>query len=418
MKKYFRNIILLIGIFYFHYSLKGQSDTTNISNLLKMSLSDLMNQEVITSSKFNQKVAEAASSISVITSDEIKYFNYSTLGEALNSLSGFYLSSDKNYLYTGSRGFSRPTDYNNRIVVMIDGHVMNEVVYGSISMENAMGLNLGNIDRIEIIRGPGASIYGSGAMLDIINIILKKGSQTNGLEVSAGSGSYGRNEISAVFGKQVNKLDISTSAIGGISNGENYYFPELNNSLKNYGVSKGMDWEKFAGFQTKVTYKNFNIAGLLTGRLKSIPTGAFGTNLNGKVYTEDDRSFLEMSYKFQLGKRGSILLRGYFDNYYYSGTYPSNTVDSSDESSRGKWGGSELQYYQEIGKRNILTAGLEYKNILRTDYKELVNSKVYFNKNFPYSFYSLNIQDQFNIIKQLSLTAGLDMTCIQYLGTP
>src|SRR5664279_732891 len=99
--------------------LSGQIDTTGVNRLFEMNLSDLMNQKVVTASKYSQNSVEAASSIGVITSDEIKKYGYRTLGEALNSQRGMYLSDDKNYIYLGSRGFSRPTDYNNRIVVMI-----------------------------------------------------------------------------------------------------------------------------------------------------------------------------------------------------------------------------------------------------------------------------------------------------------
>src|SRR5450759_4300528 len=146
--------------------LSGQIDTSGVNRLFEMDLLDLMNQKVVTASKYSQNSAEAASSIGVITADEIKLYGYRTLGEALNSQRGMYQSNDKNYLYVGSRGFSRPTDYNNRIVIMIDGHIMNEVVYGSGFMGNELGINLDNVKKIEIIRGPGASVYGSGAMLN------------------------------------------------------------------------------------------------------------------------------------------------------------------------------------------------------------------------------------------------------------
>src|SRR5665647_854381 len=180
-------------------SLSGQIDTTGMNKLFEMDLTDLMNQKVVTASKYSQSSAEAASSIGVITADEIKQFGYRTLGEALNSRRGMYLSNDKNYLYVGSRGFSRPTDYNNRIVIMIDGHIMNEVVYGSAFMGNELGINFDNIERIEIIRGPGASVYGSGSMLNIINLISKKGADINGVTVSAGIGSFGKKDLSAIY---------------------------------------------------------------------------------------------------------------------------------------------------------------------------------------------------------------------------
>jgi iron complex outermembrane receptor protein len=386
--------------------LSGQIDTTGVKQLFDMDLSDLMNQKVVTASKYTQSSAEAASSIGVITSDEIKQFGYRTLGEALNSQRGMYLSNDKNYTYVGSRGFSRPTDYNNRIVLMIDGHILNEVVYGASFMGNELGINLDNIERIEIIRGPGASVYGSGSMLNIINLIMKKGADINGVSVSAGIGSFGKKDLSAIYGKKIKNTDISISGTGGTYKGENYYFSELDAPETNFGRSVGNDWEKFIGFQAGITNNNLKFSSGYTTRSKGIPTGAFNTDLNGDVESTDSRFYIESSYQKELKKNSSLLFRLYFDDYYYSGSYPSGGTDFFDAST-GRWAGTELQYYLEAGKRNIITAGFEYKYTFRADYKDWNNDTIYFDKNFPFSFFSFYAQDQIKLAKNLNLTAGL-----------
>jgi outer membrane receptor for ferrienterochelin and colicin len=386
--------------------LYGQVDTTGINKLFEMSLSDLLNQEVITTSKFAQKSAEAASSIIVITSDEIRYFNYSTLAEALNSCPGIYISNDKNYTYVGSRGFSRPTDYNNRILIMIDGHVFNEVVYGSAFMGNELGLDLKNIKRIEIIRGPGASVYGSGAMLNVVNIIMKKGYEINALQLSTGLGSFGRKDFSAEYGKQIGNFNVSASAIGGLYNGQNYYFPELNSSETNYGISRDMDWEKYGGFHAKIENENFSLSGAVTSRIKGVPTGAYQTNLTGDVSSTDNRGYIEAGFKKNLTMKSSMFVKAYYDSYHYTGSWPIGTWNDRD-AGNGKWAGSEVQYYLEAGEKNIITAGLEYKYIFRANYKEWDDSNVYFNDNFPFTFLSLYAQDQFKILDNFILTGGL-----------
>jgi outer membrane receptor for ferrienterochelin and colicin len=386
--------------------LTGQVDTTGVKQLFEMDLMDLMNQKVVTASKYIQNSTEAASSIGVITADEIKNYGYRTLGEALNSQRGMYLSNDKNYLYVGSRGFSRPSDYNNRLVVMIDGHILNEVVYGSALMGNELGINLDNVERIEIIRGPGASVYGSGSMLNTINLIMKKGAIINGATVSAGIGSFGKEDLSAIYGKKIKNTDINISGTGGTYHGENYYFKELDDPESNFGKSVGKDWEKYFGFQSAVTNNNLKLSAVFTTRSKGIPTGAFNTDLTGDVESTDKRYYLESSYRKELGKISSLLFRLYFDGYDYSGSYPSGGEDSFDASA-GRWAGTEVQYYLEAGKRNIITAGFEYKYIFRSDYREWNNDTTYFNHNYPFSFYSIYLQDQVKIIQNLNLTMGL-----------
>jgi outer membrane receptor for ferrienterochelin and colicin len=404
--KYLYRLFLFIASLTVSAISLGQVDTAGIKGLFEMSMTDLMNQKVITASKYAQNIAGAASSISVITADNIKQYGYRTLGEALNSQRGMYLSNDKNYIYVGSRGFSRPTDYNNRLVVMIDGHNMNEVVYGSAFMGNELGLNLDNVERIEIIRGPGGSVYGSGAMLNIINIIMKKGAETNGASVSAGTGSFGKYDLSAVYGEKFKNTDISVSGTSGLYNGENYYFSELDAPQTNYGVSRGMDWEKYVGLQGSIIHNNLKLSGDFSSRSKGIPTGAFNTDLTGDVESLDQRSYAEFSYKVELKKNSSLLFRTYYDDYYYSGSYPTNGENSFDAST-GRWAGTEIQYYLEAGKRNVVTAGFEYKYIFRSDYKDWSDDTTYFNRNFPFSFLSFYAQDQIKIIKNLNLTAGL-----------
>ena len=387
-------------------SLYGQVDTIQINKLFEMSFSDLMNQEVTTSSKFIQKSSEAASSIGVITADEIKNFGYRTLGEALNSQRGIYLSNDKNYLQVGSRGFSRPTDYNNRLIIMIDGHMMNEVVFGSAFMGNELAINLDNVEKIEIIRGPGASVYGSGAMLNIVNILMKKGSDVSGLSLSATIGSFGKNDLGLVYGKKLKNLDFSLSGKGGIYKGEEYFFNELNSPETNNGLSGETDWEKYIGFQSSVSINDFKLAGSFSGRSKGIPTGAFNTDLGGDTKTIDNRYYIEASYRKEINSNSSILLRSYFDDYNYYGLYESGGVNSFDDS-KGRWGGAEIQYYLEAGNSNIITAGVEYKYVFRADYREWDSDTTYFDKNIPFSSFSLYVQDQVTILKNLHLTAGL-----------
>lgn len=399
-------VILFAVLISIDLSLSGQIDTTQINKLFEMSFSDLMNQEVSTSSKFVQKSSEAASSIGIITAEEIKFFGYKTLGEVLNSQRGMYLSNDKNYMYVGSRGFSRPTDYNNRFVIMIDGHIINEVVYGSAFMGNELAINLANVEKIEIIRGPGASVYGSGAMLNIINVIMKKGSETDGVTVSAGTGSFGKNDLSAIYGKKIKNTDISISGTGGTYKGEDYYFSELDAPETNNGISTGMDWEKYIGFHTGITNNNFNLSAAFSSRSKGIPTGAYNTDLTGKVESRDDRYYIEASYRKELRKNSSLLFRSYYDDYYYTGSYPSGGMNYFD-ASYGRWAGAEIQYYLEAGNRNIITAGIEYKYIFRSDFKAWDDDTTYFDNNFPFSSFSVYAQDQIKIVKNLHLTAGL-----------
>ena len=77
-----------------------------------------------------QPVAEVASPVTLITADEIHAHGFHTLGEALQWVRGMYVTSDRVYSYLGIRGIQRPGDFNNKVLLALDGHVMNGNVFG------------------------------------------------------------------------------------------------------------------------------------------------------------------------------------------------------------------------------------------------------------------------------------------------
>ena len=86
------------------------------------------------------------------------------------------------------RGFGRPSDYNNRVLVMIDGHRLNDNIYNAarIGTEGIVDLDL--VERIEIIRGPGSALYGTSAFFAVVNVITRRGGALGGIELGAEAG--------------------------------------------------------------------------------------------------------------------------------------------------------------------------------------------------------------------------------------
>jgi len=145
---------------------------------------------VFGASKYEQKVTEAPASVSIVTAEEIARYGYRTLADILQSLRGFYVSNDRNYQYSGVRGFGRPGDYNNRLLLLIDGHRANDNVYNSAYIGHEFPVDVDLIDRVEVIRGPSSSIYGTSAFFGVINVITKRGRDYQGVEVSSEAGNY------------------------------------------------------------------------------------------------------------------------------------------------------------------------------------------------------------------------------------
>jgi outer membrane receptor for ferrienterochelin and colicin len=98
-------------------------------DIMDLSPEELKNVQVYTASMYVQNSREAPSAVTVITADQIREFGYHTLADALRSVRGFEVSYDRDYTYLTVRGFSRPGGYNDQILLLINGHRLNDNIY-------------------------------------------------------------------------------------------------------------------------------------------------------------------------------------------------------------------------------------------------------------------------------------------------
>ncbi len=187
--------VILIPILFPSTVLAATDDDMNetTADLTELGPEQLMKIEVATvstASKFEQKVTEAPSSVSIVSADEIKKYGYRTLADILRSLRSFYITYDRNYSYVGVRGFGRSGDYNTRILLLVDGHRINDNLYNAAPLGTEFVVDVDLIDRVEVIRGPGSSLYGNNAFFAVVNVITRQGRNLGGVEVSGEAGSF------------------------------------------------------------------------------------------------------------------------------------------------------------------------------------------------------------------------------------
>ncbi len=144
-------------------------------------------------SKGLTSVDEAPASTTVLTQEELRAFGWRNLAEAVSGVRGFFLSDDRNYTYVGVRGFSPPGDLNTRILILWDGHSMNDVWAGQGYAAHDLSVDLEEVERIEVVRGPGSALYGTGAFFAVINVVPREslGTQQH-VEVTGIGGGAGR----------------------------------------------------------------------------------------------------------------------------------------------------------------------------------------------------------------------------------
>ncbi len=385
--------------------------------LLDLSLEQLVEVEVPTvvgASKYAQKATQAPSAISVVTAEEIKRYGYPTLADVLRGVRGFYVTNNRNYNFLGVRGFSRPADYNSRVLVLIDGHRINDPVYGQGSIEGVFPLDVDLIDRVEIIRGPGSSLYGTGAFFAVINVVPKRGVDLAGAEASAGLGSQHTQRGRVSFGKQFDSgLQTLVSASGYATDGiARVEFPELaDDASLNNGVVDNHDQERWKSLYASLSYGDFTLSAVSARRTKFFGDGLFGGMFNTEIKNVDDNQYVDFQYRHALSDASDIQARLYYHRYEFHADelydYPPVTLNN--DLADTQWWGSEIKYTTRLGKRNRLTLGAEYVNYVQVSQRNFDAEPFfeYLNYDEQTKTWAVYAQDEISLTDQLVLSVGV-----------
>ena len=379
-------------------------------DLADLSLEELMNIKVTGASKFEQTVAEAPSSVSVVTANEIKKYGYHTLAEILKSIQGFHITYDRNYSYIGMRGFGRTGDYNSRFLLLIDGHRVNDNIYDSLLIGTDFILDIDLIDRIEIIRGPSSSLYGSNAFFGIINIITKNEDSIGRPEVSGEAGSFDTYKGRFSYGNNFkNGLDIVISGSIYDSKGQDLFYKAFDSPDTNNGIAQSCDYDRNYSLFSKLHYKEFTLEGAYVSRTKGIPTGAYETDFNDlRNRTVDASGYVDLRYEHRFENALSLIARLFYDNYSYEGTYVFSGILNKDLG-EGEWWGGEVTVEKVVFNRHRVTAGAEYRFNSKQDqmnYDEEPYS-LYLDDRRHSDIWAMYVQDEYRLHDNLILSAGI-----------
>ena len=220
-------------------SLPAQANEA-IDDFLDMPLEDLLSLEVVSVSKRKQLVSEAAAAVFVITQEDIRRAGVTSIPEALRLAPGIQVGRiDANKWAITSRGFDN--QFANKLLVLMDGRTVYTPSFSGVYWD-VQDTMLEDIDRIEVIRGPGATIWGANAVNGVINIITRRAQDTQGGLVSAGAGNEEKAFASVRYG----------TSLGEDTHGRLYL--KYNSRDSSYAVATdgdaGDDWKSLrAGFR-------------------------------------------------------------------------------------------------------------------------------------------------------------------------
>jgi iron complex outermembrane receptor protein len=347
-------------------------------DLMSMNLEDLSRVKVFSASRHFEDARSAPSSVSIITAADIRRNGWRTLGDALASLRGFYTSYDRLYPYLGVRGFMRPSDDNKRILLLVNGHRLNENVYDGAYIGTAFSLDLDLVDHIEIVRGPGSSLFGSNAMFGVINVITRTPGSESAIESSDDTGSFqsraGR--ITLMAGNGNRSALLSGTYLHDPGN-PSLFFPQFASPSTNNGYAVDMDGTRLDSVFADLRDGSFRLQGAFSDNIRKFPTADFGTLFNNPMdWQRDVRGYIDASLHKTAWSGTGIDLRVFYDAYdnIGSGAFQEpwffGTAQAY-EKGRGDWAGAEANLTREFGPHRI-TVGADYEYSMRILQRDVI----------------------------------------------
>lgn len=391
------------------------------ADIADLPLEALLGLTVFSASKFEQKISDAPSAVTIITAADIKTFGYRTISDVLRSIGGLYVFNDRNYEYLGARGFQRPGDYNSRILLLIDGQRLNDGIYDQAQIGQDFPLDLELVERIEYVPGPGSAIYGGNAFFGVINVITRTG---DGLgTVLAGEAASRRSARGQVlFGKRLgNGADLVLAASKYGSRGTNLFFPEFADpDTSEGGIAHGLDFERGARYFAKLRHEGLALSLGYAYRLKGVPTAAFGQVFDDpRSRTSDEQTWaaasLERNLSDTLALSGNLSWRRYRYDGSYIYDYP--PLIENFDGARDRWWSGELKLVSTAFARHKLVAGGEMRRDMGALQFNFDSEGEYLRDTRSSRRLGLYLQDEFTLNEQWIVNAGIRRDS-NYLDSP
>ena len=388
-----------------------QNDANTQKALFEMPIEQLAEQSytVYGASKYEQKTSEAPASVTIITADEIRKYGHRSLADVLQSVPGLYTTYDRNYHYLGVRGLRRPGDYDTRILLLINGYRVNDNIYDQASWETIYLLDVDLIEKVEVIRGPGSSLYGSNALLAVINVITKDAKTLKGVEVSGEVSSFdtqkGRVSYGHTFDESHNLL---VSATTYESDGQKLYFKEFDNPATNNGKVSNDDDQSLNLF-LQATAGEFSLTATHATREKGLPTAPWDTYFgDSRTRTNDNMTFAGLTYKHDFTDNFAMRARVDYHHYNYDGAYvfDDGGLYTNKDNGRGRWWESELQFIARPIENHKVTWGVEGRYNARQDQKNW-DSDVYLDDQRHSKNWGIYIQDEWTFLEKWTFVGGV-----------
>lgn len=400
--------------------LPAHAQARDVPDLTELSLEQLLDLKIVGASKYAQAQGEVAAAVSVITRRDIRAFGWRTLDEALASLPGVHTTESRQITALGARGFGLPGDFNTRVLVMINGHRVNEPIYDSGVAGQGFPLDLDLVQRIEFVPGPGGAVYGQNAMFGVVNVITRTPADLDGAEISVGyQDPQAAREGRLSWGRSFdNGLGAMVSLSGMNADGEDLYLDYGDAGVS--GLAAGMDGEKTRRVYARAEYGAWSIEHAYGSWFKEDPTGTFFSDpLSPGQYIESKLAMTQLQYEESFAGERLVVSARLFRRtlQYRTLLHFSGTPYASDTQSRLH--GGELRLVYTGLDNHKLMLGIEGQQSPRSEQVIPVSGDPADNLLISSPGHRLGVygQDEWRLTDSLTATLGLRIDENDMTGT-
>jgi iron complex outermembrane receptor protein len=364
-------------------SVMGQTPQTPQKDLTTTSIEDLMNMEVTSVSKKEQMLSQVAAAIFVITQEEIRRSGATNIPDLLRLVPGLDVAQINGSTWAiSARGFN--LQFANKLLVLIDGRAVYSPLFGGVNWDT-QDVPLEDIERIEVIRGPGGAVWGANAVNGVINILTKRAEETPGVLVTDGGGTQAQGFGTLQYG---GKITGSTSYRIFTTYQNNNHFPDLN------GQNADDGWHLLhGGFRadTKLSQKDSltTQGDMYTGNEGAIivhsifaPPG----NVNVERLSTLSGGNILGRWNHVFSSRCDTTVQFYFDKYHRGGPNANDVRDTID---------FDFQNHVVLGARQDLIWGAGYRHSV--DDTEGTVDQTFVPADSSKQFFNLFVQDQITL---------------------
>lgn len=378
--------------------------------LAQMSLDDLLRVEVQSAARYAQPLADSPASVTVIDHDELRRHGYRTLAEALSSVPGVYVSNDRNYSYLGVRGFSRPGDYNSRILLLTDGARRNDALYDQAYIGHEAPIEIDWVKRLEFVSGPASAVYGANAVFGIASAVMLEGSDINGARLSVDVASGRARRLGLVAGQHIDgERDWFVGLAAYDSRGQDLYFREFDDGVSD-GWARGLDAEKYQKAYGKLRLGNWRLSGNVSTRDKNLPNAPFFTAFGEPgTRARDQHALIELAYDGLLSNGWQQQFRVFNGNYRYHGDFRyAGQLDNRDQG-RAHWLGGDYRLSVSTlpGHKLMLGVEAQWNKHLEQRNFDVAPVAIHLDSNRPSRNYGVFIQDEWRFQERWLLNLGV-----------